>query len=313
MIVTVTPNPALDLTYTVPRIHLGETHRVPAAASRAGGKGVNVARVVHQQGYPVLAIATSGSASGSEFAAGLAASGIPHQLVPVGAPTRRTVALVDAGRGQTSILNEYGENHTPAEWRHLADATSAALEGAGCLVGSGSLPEGADASFFGQLVAAASAQGVPSVIDTSGPGLLAAADAGATVLKPNAHELTEATGDGDPVRAAGILIERGAGLVLVSLGEDGMLAVSAAEPRRPWRARLPRVLAGNATGAGDAAVAAAAVCLATGIDDPQVILRRATAWSAAAVLMPLAGEISPEHATLAGELVVDRPVGMEAS
>jgi 1-phosphofructokinase family hexose kinase len=325
MIVTVTPNPALDLTYTVARVHLGETHRVPAAASRAGGKGVNVARVVHQQGHPVLAIAASGGASGSEFAAELAASGLPHQLVPVGAATRRTVALVDTGRGQTSIFNEYGENHTPDEWRQLADATSAALDGmggpdgtsslvgAGCLVGSGSLPEGADGSFFAELVTTARAHGVPSVIDTSGPGLLAAADAGATVLKPNAHELVEATGDDDPVRAAGILIQRGAGLVLVSLGEEGMLAVSATEPSRPWRARLPRVLAGNPTGAGDAAVAAVAVCLVTGIHDTEAILRRATAWSAAAVLMPLAGEISAEHATLAAELIVDRPVGLEAS
>jgi fructose-1-phosphate kinase PfkB-like protein len=162
-------------------------------------------------------------------------------------------------------------------------------------------------------VTTARARGVSSVIDTSGPGLLAAADAGATVLKPNVHELAEATGNDDPVRAAGILIQRGAGLVLVSLGEEGMLAVSATEPSRPWRARLPRVLAGNPTGAGDAAVAAVAVCLATGIHDTEAILRRATAWSAAAVLMPLAGEISAEHATLADELIVDRPVGLEAS
>jgi 1-phosphofructokinase family hexose kinase len=313
MIVTVTPNPALDLTYTVPRFRPGETHRVPAAASRAGGKGVNVARVVHQQGHPVVAIATAGGASGSEFAAELAASGLPNHLVPVVAATRRTIALVDVDTNQTSIFNEYGENHTPGEWQNLADATSAALDGADCLVGSGSLPEGADASFFGDLVALAGARGVPSVIDTSGPGLLAAADAGATVLKPNVQELTEATGDDDPVRAAGILIDRGAGLVLVSLGEDGMLAVSATEPTRPWRARLPRVLAGNPTGAGDAAVAAVATCLATGIREPEAILRRATAWSAAAVLMPLAGEISPEHAGLAGELIVDRPSTVEAS
>jgi hypothetical protein len=239
-------------------------------------------------------------------------SGLPHRLIPVVAPTRRTVALVDEARSQTSIFNEYGANHTPAEWQQLTDATSAALNGAGCLVGSGSLPAGADASFFGGLVAAANARGLASVIDTSGPGLIAAAAAGATVLKPNLLELTEATGDDDPVRAAGILIERGARLVLVSLGEDGMLAVSAAEPKRPWRARLPRVLAGNPTGAGDAAVAAAAVCLATGIHDPEAILRLATAWSAAAVLMPLAGEISPDHAALADELIVDRPV-LEAS
>ena len=306
MIVTVTPNPALDLTYQVPIIDLGETHRVPAAAARAGGKGLNVARVAHQQGHPVLAIAPAGGLTGDEFAAELASSGLPHHLVPVRAATRRTVALVDAERGQTSIFTEFGENHTPAEWQHLTDAAAAALPDATCVIGSGSLPAGADTDFFANLAVLAKQNGLPIVIDTSGPGLVTAARAGATVLKPNRRELAEATGDDDPVRAAQLLLRLGAGLVLISLGEEGMLAVSSEAPGRPWRARLPRVLAGNPTGAGDAAVAAAAVLLAAGPVDPELVLRRATAWSAAAVLMPFAGEISVEHAALADEIIIDR-------
>jgi hypothetical protein len=313
MIITVTPNPALDLTYTVPAIELGETHRVAAAAVRAGGKGLNVARVLHQNGPPVLAITPSGGRSGQEFAAELAASQLSHHIVPVRGATRRSVALVDERAGQTSIFNEYGENHTASEWQELTDAVRTALEdaafapgGVTCLVGSGSLPAGADPQFYAALVELAAARGIPAVIDTSGPALLAAARAGATVLKPNRQELAEATGQGDPLRGAQALLDAGATLVLVSLGEDGMLAVSRREPRSPWRARLPGALAGNPTGAGDAAVAAVAACLAEGITDPESILRRATAWSAAAVLMPLAGEISPRHVDLAGELVVDR-------
>lgn len=306
MIVTVTPNPALDLTYQVPIIDLGETHRVPAAAARAGGKGLNVARVAHQQGHPVLAIAPAGGLTGDEFTAELASSGLPHHLVPVHAATRRTVALVDTERGQTSIFTEFGENHTPAEWQHLTDAAAAALPDATCVIGSGSLPAGADTDFFANLVVLARQNGLPIVIDTSGPGLVTAARAGATVLKPNRRELAEATGDDDPVRAAQLLLRLGAGLVLISLGEEGMLAVSSEAPGRPWRARLPRVLAGNPTGAGDAAVAAAAVLLAAGPVDPELVLRRATAWSAAAVLMPFAGEISVEHAALADEIIIDR-------
>jgi 1-phosphofructokinase family hexose kinase len=306
VIVTITPNPALDLTYRGPGLEPGETHRVTAAAVRAGGKGVNVARIVLEQGHPVFAVAPAGGLQGQEFAAELATSGLPHHLVPVGASTRRTVAIVDEQRDQTSILNEFGENHTPAEWQSLVDATAAALSGADCLVGSGSLPAGADTDFFSTLVILARRQGLPTVIDTSGPGLLAAARAGATVLKPNRHELAEATGNDDPVRAASGLLQLGAQAVLVSLGEEGMLFIAASEPDRTWRARLPRVLTGNPTGAGDAAVAAVAVALATGLTDTEAILRRATAWSAAAVLMPLAGEISPEHATLAKELIVDR-------
>lgn len=308
MIVTVTPNPALDLTYVVPGIELGETHRVHAARVRAGGKSLNVARVLHQQGIDTLAISVAGGLTGDEFSGELSASGLPHRIIPVRAATRRTIALVDDTNAQTSIFNEHGENHSPAEWQRLTNATLAALDQAVCLVGSGSLPLDAHPGFYPELVAAATARGISSVIDTSGPALLAAAEAGATVLKPNRHELAEATGDDDPVRAARALLTRGASLVLVSLGEDGMVALSAADPKHPLRATLGRVLRGNPTGAGDAAVAAIAACLADGAPagqtDPEHILRLATAWSAAAVLMPLAGEISPLHSELADEITI---------
>ncbi|MGO4691989.1 1-phosphofructokinase family hexose kinase [Glaciibacter sp. 2TAF33] len=338
MIITVTPNPALDLTYALPEIDLGESHRVPTAIMRAGGKGLNVARVLHQTGRPVLAVTAVGGLPGDEFAAELAASGVPHHLVRVSGTTRRTIAFVEhgaehgrerageerddgrTGTGErTTNFNERGQDHTPAEWQHLTDAITPALGAAECLVGSGSLPAGADPRFFAGLVSLARATGLPSVIDTSGDALLAAAEAGATVVKPNQRELAEATGDADPVRSARRLLALGAGLVLVSLGPAGMLAVSSAAPHGIWRARLPRALRGNPTGAGDAAVAAAAAALtgasqaartrantvADALADPTAILRLATAWSAAAVLMPLAGEISPDHESLAADVAVD--------
>ena len=304
MIITVTPNPALDLTYRVPAVELGDTHRVPAAEVRAGGKSLNVARVLHQQGHQTLAISVAGGLTGEEFTRELSASGVPHRIIAVRAATRRTIALVDEKHAATSIFNEFGENHSPAEWQRLTNATTAALEQARCFVGSGSLPLGADPDFYPELVRAATALRIPSVIDTSGAALLAAAEAGATVLKPNRHELVEATGDADPVRAARSLLDRGAALVLVSLGEEGMIALSRDDPKHPLRATLGRVLDGNPTGAGDAAVAAIAASLAGGIDDPEQILRLATVWSAAAVLMPLAGEISPLHAQLADEVTI---------
>ncbi|GAA3859752.1 1-phosphofructokinase family hexose kinase [Leifsonia kafniensis] len=307
MIVTVTPNPALDLTYPVDAVRLGDTNRVAAASVRAGGKGVNVARVAHQQGYPVLAIAPAGGASGQEFADELAASGVTHRLVPVQASTRRTIAFVEHDSNQTTIFTESGENHTSTEWQLLTDAVASALPTARCLVGSGSLPAGAPLGFYPRLVALATANGVPSIIDTSGAGLLAAAAAGATVLKPNRHELAEATGIGDPLVGARHLLALGAELVLLSLGEEGMVALSASDPEAPFFARLPRVLRGNPTGAGDAAVAAAAVAYATGRYRIDQVLGAATAWSAAAVLMPLAGEISPDHTALAAELIFDPP------
>lgn len=313
LILTVTPNPAVDVTYTVAGIELGSSHRVPAPLHRAGGKGLNVSRVAHQLGHATLAIATAGGPTGEQLRRDLDAAGIAHHLVPVAAATRRTVALVEtAGNNRTSIFNEIGPALSAAEWQQLAAAvvthlagvqTSDGVQRPGVLVGSGSLPDQAPADFHPALVALAHAAGVPAIIDTSGAGILAAARAGADLLKPNNHELLEATGERSLVQAARVLLGLGAKRVLVSVGEEGMLAFSATTSGY-LQAKLPRPLSGNPTGAGDAAVSAAAVALAGGETGLLEILRAATAWSAAAVLMPGAGEISPRYTELAQQLII---------
>lgn len=301
MILTVTPNPALDLTYRVASLQPGETHRAAPAAVRAGGKGLNVARVVAQTGGAAFVLTTAGGAPGLRLAEDLEASRLPAELIPVTAPTRSSIAIVDERAGETTLLNETGEPLTAAEWAALTAAAERLAAAATCVVGSGSLPPGAPDDVYAELVGIAAARGLPSVIDAVGAALLLAAEAGAGVLKPNRRELAETTGQDDPVAGARILLDAGAGLVLVSLGAEGMLAV----PRtgEPRHARLDRPLSGNATGAGDAAVAAVATLLAAGADDPSALLRRATAWSAAAVLAPLAGELHPTYPELEARLV----------
>lgn len=301
MILTVTPNPALDLTWHVDHLTFGGSHRADAGVARAGGKGLNVARVAHTQGASVVAIATAGGTTGVEFAAELAASGVPHALVDVAGSTRRSVAVVDEQLGDTTIVNERGANPTDAEWAALLAEVVDRLPSASVLVISGSLPPGAPEQLLPVLIGVGRDAGVPVIVDTSGPALLRAAEAGASVLKPNAAELAEATGVVDPVAGARSLIERGAELVLLSLGAEGMLAVTASEI---LHARLGGALTGNPTGAGDAGVAACAVLFAEGVREPERVLRRATAWSAAAVLMPLAGEISGSWPELEASLMV---------
>ncbi|AAT89653.1 ribokinase [Leifsonia xyli subsp. xyli] len=290
MILTVTPNPAIDLTYRVPALEAGETHRVAPPTARAGGKGLNVARVIAQTGVAAFALTTAGGASGLRLAGDLEASGIPSELVPVAAPTRATVA----------ILAETGGALSAAEWNALRESANRLAGPATALVGSGSLPPDAPDDIYAELVAIALAHRIPSVIDADGRSLLAAAEAGASVLKPNRRELAGAAGTDDPVAGARLLLDAGAGLVLVSLGGDGMLAVRPGA--EPAGVRLPEPLSGNATGAGDAAVAAVATALAAGEDDPLVLLRRAAAWSAA-VLAPLAGELDPAYAEFEARLV----------
>jgi len=320
MILTVTPNPALDLTWHVDRLVPGATHRVAAGAARAGGKGINVARVLHGERHEVLALATVGGGTGDEFAGELGASGIRHRLLPVAGPTRRSVAIVDETNGEASVLNEHGAGLTPAESATLVATAIGLGRSARTVAICGSLPPGFEPDGLAALVAELGEAGVPVVVDTSGPGLIAAARAGAFALKPNREELAAATRRESPADGALALLELGARLVVVSLGAEGLMVVSRADAAAGIRARLPRVLRGNATGAGDAAVAAIAAALAeepepgrgreldaatpAGAEARARLARRATAWSAAAVLMPLAGSLSPDRGALEAEVVV---------
>jgi 1-phosphofructokinase family hexose kinase len=305
MILTVTPNPAIDMTYTIPALNLGESHRVAVARIRSGGKGLNVARVAHQLGHAVLAVAPVGGLGGEEFALELASSGVPHELLHVEAPTRRSIALVESGSSRTTVLNEIGCALDPADWSALLNLVRDKMPDARLLVGSGSLPPEAPEHFYADLVHIAHSYGLPAIIDASGAALLFAAQAGADVLKPNRQELAEATGLTDPVAGAAQLLDAGTGLVLVSLGEEGMLAVVRGDSA-PLFARLPAPLEGNPTGAGDAAVAAVACCLAEAQRDIRAILRRATAWSAAAVLSPVAGEVADTIDELEDAVILSR-------
>ena len=115
MILTVTPNPALDMTWRLDALTPGATHRAPTGTSRAGGKGVNVARVLHAQGQEVLTLSTVGGTTGAEFENELRASGISHRLIRVHAATRRSVAIVDGSRGETTVLNERGSDLAPGQ------------------------------------------------------------------------------------------------------------------------------------------------------------------------------------------------------
>ncbi|HEY1733527.1 MAG TPA: hexose kinase, partial [Acidimicrobiales bacterium] len=254
MILTVTPNPAWDVTYSVDQLVPGASHRVRTVTAQAGGKGLNVSRLLCDRGVATLVVAPVGGPFAALMAEDLSASGIAHDFVAVAAPTRMTVAVVAAGpdrRGAT-LFNEPGRTIRSAEWAQVLDRVDTRLDEATVLVCSGSLPAGIDPRVSGYLVETATRHGRAAVVDTSGPGLCHAAEAGAAVVKPTAEELRDATGADDPMTGARQLRAGGAGAVVVSLGADGMIALS---DDGAWWARPPFTVIGNATGAGDAATA----------------------------------------------------------
>lgn len=286
MILCLSASPALDLTYRVDGLSVGGTNRVREVAERPGGKAINVARLLQALGTEVHVHTSAGGDTGVGLAAGLVELGIPHTLVATTVPTRRTTAIVDDLTGAVTMLSE------PAvldDWAAFVAPVAALITAADVVVLSGSLPSGAPADGWAQLITAARAQRRRVIVDSSGPALEAALAAGPTVIKPNADELRDLTHERDPLRAAVSLAERWATTVVASTGAEGLVA---AGTQGVWRARPSRALAGNPTGAGDAVVAGLARGLLGGSDWPAV-LADCVALASAAVLSPCAGEIDP--------------------
>ncbi|MBF4614423.1 1-phosphofructokinase family hexose kinase [Curtobacterium sp. VKM Ac-1376] len=298
MIVVVTPNPAVDVTYRVAEQRVGETQRVLEVQRRPGGKGLNVGRVLAATGVSTHAVLPLGGDAGAWIADALDDLALAHTDVAVRGETRTTVTVVDDVAHPT-MFGEPGPTLDHAEWDTVATVIDDLLVTADALVVSGSLPRGADSAVVAHWVTAARHRGITSVVDCSGSALLAAAEAGATVCKPNREELLEATGTDDERAAALRLLRLGAAVVVVSRGSDGIAAHTTEHVLE-----VPAVpgVSGNPTGAGDAATAGLVSALVAAAHDGVVpitrtvllrALRSAAAHGAAAVLRPVAGEVDP--------------------
>ncbi|MDT0613828.1 1-phosphofructokinase family hexose kinase [Streptomyces lancefieldiae] len=287
MILTVTLNTAVDITYRVPHLRPHASHRVTEVTERPGGKGLNVARVLAALGHEVTVTGFAGGATGDVVRAGLAGvRGVTDALVPAAGATRRTLAVVDERTGDTTQLNEPGPAVAPAEWNAFQEAYEGLLPGAAAVALCGSLPPGVPVGAYAGLVRTARAAGVPVLLDTSGEPLRRGVAARPDIIKPNADELAELTGSHEPLRATQAARRRGARSVVASLGAEGLLAVT---PEGRWRAAPAAHVHGNPTGAGDSAVAGLLSGLVEHLPWPDR-LARAVALSAATVLAPVAGE-----------------------
>lgn len=299
MILAFTPNPAIDETYTAPGAAIDASHRVTLRHRQAGGKGVNVARVLHSQQYEASALFPLGGNTGREFLEELTAAQVPSTAVPVGAATRRSMSFFDPKANTTSVFNEAGAPLTAQEWEQVRATYLQLLESAQAVGICGSWPAETSRSVMRAFIVEATKAGAFTLVDTSGDLLLEAAANGA-VLKPNEHELLAATGAPTLLEGAQELLRRGAAEIYLSAGERGLYHFTQETPLIA-HAHLGRKLSGNPTGAGDSAVAA---ILASHVDGAsrEETLRRAVSWSASTVLMPTAGVLSPAHQALRQEV-----------
>jgi tagatose 6-phosphate kinase len=305
VILAVCLNPALDITYRTDALRHGCSHPVSVIAERAGGKGINVARVLHQLQVSTMVTGLLGGARGAALEAELDAAGVRHAFSAVAGQSRRSVAVVDAV--DATVFNEPGPAVSAAEWRHFVAGYQELLSTASAVTLSGSAPPGLGDGAYALLVKLARAAAVPVVLDTAGAALRQALLEGPTVVSPNRAEAAETldheiAGPTQLASAADELRAGGAQTSVISSGRDGLVCRTAGAS---WFARPASHVQGNPTGAGDALTAALAAGLASGQVWPD-ILRTGIGWAAGAAAAHYAGEVDEGVASkAAGEVVLE--------
>ena len=298
MILTVTLNLAIDITYRVAEVVVGETARVTDVRRRAGGKGVNVARVLHARDVAAVVTGLLGGVTGDMIRAELATAGLVDRAMVIGATSRTTLMVVDDA-GRATGFSEPGPEITRDEWQRWLGEYARLVGAVDAVVLSGSVPPGVPDHGYAELIALARRQGLPVLLDASDAHLRAGLAAGPAIVKINAAELAGIGHGGDPLHAAQRLRESGPEAVVVTLGPGGLVA---ATPDGSWRCAAPDGVRGNPTGAGDAAAAALIAGLLAGTPWPER-LADAVALSAAAVAAPLAGSFDADlYARLRGRI-----------
>jgi 1-phosphofructokinase family hexose kinase len=264
MIVTVTPNPGLDRTLTVPRIVFNEVMRAISSRLDWGGKGFNVSRALLALGVESVAMGFIGGATGRLLERGLSDMGIVTDFVQIAGETRTNIVITDADAEQYVKVNEAGPTVRTEELATFLDLAREKVGPGDIWVLSGSLPPGLPSDFYAQLIALVQASGAKALLDSSGEPLRLGCAASPHLVKPNAIEAGEVTGreirsDADALGAVDFFLGQGIELVALSLGADGLLLAS---KRRAVWARPPHVRARNPVGAGDALLAGIAWALA---------------------------------------------------
>lgn len=265
-IVTLTMNPALDVTTGAEQVRPTDKIRCHSARYDAGGGGINVARVATVLGASVSAVFPVGGPTGDLLTELVADADVPYHRVAISRPTRESFTVDEEGSGQQYRFVLPGPRLTITEQAKCLAELRYAARSAQVVVASGSLPPGVPFDFYQRVADMCREIGVPLVLDTSGGGLANIAS-GVFLLKPSVRELRECFGrelvtESEQLTAAHEFIDSGVSqAVVVSVGSKGALLATSAGSQRFSAVPVPVV---SGVGAGDAMVAAITVGVTRG-------------------------------------------------
>ncbi|MEG2254066.1 MAG: hexose kinase [Vagococcus sp.] len=269
MILTVTMNPSVDMSYALPTFAMDQVNRCQNVRKTAGGKGLNVTRVIHRMGEPVKATGLLGGVLGTFIKEELNQNDITHAFSPIKGDTRNCIAVLHDGGKQTEIL-EAGPTVSQEELIRFENLLLEEAQQVDVITISGSLPKGAPVNFYADLLEKVEKLPVKVILDTSGESLEACLKSSVKPygIKPNLEELSsllnqEVTLEEEDLKQ--VLSQElfcGIPLILVSLGKDGAFAKY---QEAFYRVSIPKVAVLNPVGSGDSTVAGLGIAIKKGL------------------------------------------------
>lgn len=253
-ILTVTLNTALDKTLFVSDFSVGKEVRAQSEMISAGGKGINVSRVLQSLGCMTLVTGFLGGSTGSKISQMMGAENIAHHCVNVSGESRISLTLNDVSKQIISRVLESGPVINTAERKQFMQTYEALLVKCKAVVISGSLPLGIPEGFYGKLVQAANRQGLITVLDASNKALAKAMQSKLFLVKPNRQEAQELLGyelktQKDFRQALKDFYGLGAQNIVISLDKQGAIAF---DGDQMVKIKVPQLTEVCSVGSGDA-------------------------------------------------------------
>lgn len=278
MILTITANPSVDISYQLDEFVIDDVNRVDNVHKDAGGKGIHVGYVLEQLGHEVVNSGFVGGKLGEFIVESLDKKGLKSRFVQVEDETRNCIAVLHQG-AQTEIL-EKGPEISKVKEKEFLDRLDEISEGCRIINISGSLPKGLDSNFYKEIISYAKSHGKFVSVDTSGKTLedIIKSDVKPDLIKPNETEIKDVvkTEIKSIDHLKEILSEEPFAdieNIIVSMGKDGAVVKLG---KNFYRASVPTIDAVNPVGSGDSSLAGALSAIDKKEDEISIIKKSMT-------------------------------------
>lgn len=267
MISVITFNPSIDRLYKLDKLEIGSVQRADLVNPTAGGKGLNVAKVLRKLGEDVNCIGFLGGFNGEYIKSKLKDIGIENKFTPIQEETRICLNIMDLNNVSTEVL-EKGPNISKEEINRFEKDLEEVLKDTRVLVASGSLAKGLPIDYYFKIGEICNQRNIKFILDSSGESLRLGMNSSPYLIKPNIDELENLSrakikSIEDIISVAESMLSSGVKNICVSMGKYGMVFIN---KDYIYKVEIPKIEVVNPVGSGDSSIAGFALGIAKGYD-----------------------------------------------